>query len=261
MHPNGNPSNSSLATAESAPAMARRSFLRLGGYAGLAGLCWALAPARIAHAASTVYCNPNRPATPADALAALAAGNGLWATGDQQHPGEDPTRRACVAQYGQTPFAAILSCADSRVPPELIFDQGLGDLFVVRVAGNSNTLVGRQSLAYGVEKLGSLAMFVLGHEDCGAVKAAVTSYPRPAPAFVTIIYPAVRKARMIVRRSGGDPNDPAQVIPVAINQHALMTAAELSAQPPFRGLIRQGQLAVAAGFYSLDNQTVTVLTQ
>jgi len=242
-------------------AIDRRAFLRVGGLAGIAGLCWTLTPAHLALAATPpVYCNPNRPTTPADALAALAAGNDLWATGQQQHPGEDSTRRSCVDQYGQTPFAAILSCSDSRVPPELIFDQGLGDLFVVRVAGNSDTLVGVQSLAYGVDHLGALALLVLGHQKCGAVKAAVEAYPRPAEAFVSIIYPAVRKARIIVRQSGGNPNDPNQVLPVAINQHALLTAARLSSKQPFRNLVKQGALAIAAGVYSLDTQAVTMLT-
>ncbi len=198
--------------------------------------------------------------TPADALAALASGNELWATGQQQHPGEDSTRRTCVAEYGQTPFAAILSCSDSRVPPELIFDQGLGDLFVVRVAGNSDTVVGQQSLAYGVDHLGALALMVLGHEECGAVKEAIKNFPRPAPVFLNIIYPAVRKARMIVRQSGGDPDNPDLVLPVAVNQHALLTAARIGTQQPFRGLVNQGALAIAAGVYSLDDQTVTVLT-
>ena len=249
-----------LATSPHPSAMDRRAFLRLGGYAGLAGLCWGLLPAHFADAAGPVYCNPNRPTTPADAMAALMAGNGLWATGNQQHPGEDTTRRDCVAQNDQTPFAAILSCADSRVPPALIFDQGLGDLFVVRVAGNSNTAVGQQSLAYGVNKLHALALLVLGHQGCGAVSTAVTSFPRPAPAFVSLIYPAVRKARLIVQQGGGNPDDPTQVIPVAIEQHALMTAAQLSVRTPFKDLIRNGSLIVAAGVYSLDNQAVTILT-
>lgn len=258
---NANHDSIQPAAAARIQAIDRRAFLRLGGLAGIAGLYWALTPAHLALAAAPpVYCNPNRPTTPADALAALAAGNDLWATGQQQHPGEDSTRRSCVDQYGQTPFAAILSCSDSRVPPELIFDQGLGDLFVVRVAGNSDTLVGVQSLAYGVDHLGALALLVLGHQKCGAVKAAVESYPRPAAAFVSIIYPAVKKARIIVRQSGGNPNDPDQVLPVAINQHALLTAARIGSKQPFRSLVKQGALAIAAGVYSLDTQAVTMLT-
>ena len=255
------PSHQARSSDTQPSAYSRRAFLRLGASAALAGLAWSMFRAEFAQAGGPVYCNPNRPSTPAEALAALLAGNALWASGNQQHPGEDATRRACVATYGQTPFAAMLSCADSRVPPALVFDQGLGDLFVVRVAGNSNALVAEQSLAYGVKKLGALVLFVLGHEDCGAVKAAVASYPHPAEHFVRLIYPAVRKARSIVKRNGGNPDDPKEVVPVAIEQHVIQTAAQLRAREPFRSAVVHNQLQIAGGVYSLDNQTVTTVTQ
>jgi len=223
----------------------RRSFVRFGVFSLLAPI---FLPKKImaADTASATFCNPTRPATPQDALTALADGNSRWVSQTQRHPGEDKARRQCVAKYGQTPFAAILSCSDSRVAPELIFDQGLGDLFVSRVAGNSADPIVEQSLAYGVANLGSLVLFVLGHSDCGAIKAAVANYPNPAQHFVQIIYPAVKKARKLVKDAGGDPKDPAQVIPVASDQHVLLTLDTLRNREPFHRLIGQGPLKVAA---------------
>jgi carbonic anhydrase len=232
--------------------------LRLGALSSVL----ALLPKGIAVAdpVSGTICNLNRPTTPQEALTALTDGNTRWSTELQQHPGEDTTRRNCVADYGQTPFAAILSCSDSRVPPTLLFDQGLGDLFEARVAGNSAAPIAQQSLGYGTKHLGALVLFVLGHSDCGAVKAAVTSFPHKAEEFVELIYPAVRRARKLVKRSGGDPKDPAQVIPVAIDQHVLMQAGRLRKREPFRHLINQGVLMVAGGRYDLSTQQVAMLS-
>lgn len=233
----------------------RRGFFRLGAFAALAtaasplvarGQAWAKVPQPV--------CNPDAPTSPAEALAALVQGNADWAAGNQQHPGEDATRRSCLATSQQTPFASILSCSDSRCPPELLFDQGLGDLFVARVAGN--TASGRlvDSLLYGTEDLGTQLLFVLGHSACGAVAAAVGSYPFPLPRlpFVELIYPAVKQARAIVRRNGGNPNDPAQVIPVATNQNVFLTIQELK---QYFGLNRR---QVAGGVYDLGTQLVTL---
>ena len=88
-----------------------------------------------------------------------------------QHPGQTAERRTELAKT-QHPFAAIVSCSDSRVPPEIVFDQGLGDLFVVRVAGNVINDEGLGSIEYTVDHLGTRLILVLGHQSCGAVKAA-----------------------------------------------------------------------------------------
>src|SRR5580765_3580085 len=110
--------------------------------------------------------------TPADALARLLAGNARFVAGASLEP--PPTReRLLDLAAGQHPFATVLGCSDSRVPPEIVFDQGLGDLFVVRVAGN---VVGPEilgSLGYALAYLGTPIFLVLGHEGCGAVRAAL----------------------------------------------------------------------------------------
>ncbi len=239
--------------------ISRRGLLRLGSLGAIAA---AFVPTlRVDNArAQNVICNPDRPTTPAGALAELVAGNERWATETQEHPGEDPTRRVCVANNSQTPFAAIISCSDSRVPPELIFDQGLGDLFVARVAGNTATGKLLESLLYGTNALGALALLVLGHSSCGAVGAAVEAYPgHHNLEFVRLIAPAVKAARKIVKQNGGDPNDPLQVIPVATDQNVIMVTKNL--QKKFKHQINEGSLLVAGGRYDLGTQEVTLLLQ
>jgi carbonic anhydrase len=188
-------------------------------------------------------------------------GNDRWSTFTQIHPGEDATRRTCVAENGQTPFAAIISCSDSRVPPELLFDQGLGDLFVARVAGNGATGTLTEALYYGTDHLGALVLFVLGHTDCGAVKAAVTSFPHHELEFVRLIFRAVKLARKIVKQAGGDPNNPTQVIPVATNQNVILAVRALRKSKFFKKLVDDGTLLIAGGVYDLGTQQVSVLIQ
>ncbi|MFD8150740.1 carbonic anhydrase, partial [Streptomyces sp. NPDC059720] len=125
-----------------------------------------------------------RPATPAEAWRELAAGNRRWRAYRERHPHEDPaTRRTLTA--GQHPFAVVLGCIDSRVPPELVFDQGLGDLMTVRTAGEVLDEAVLGSVAYGVLELGIPLVVVLGHQSWGAGRAAGAAHaartPPPAP--------------------------------------------------------------------------------
>ena len=110
--------------------------------------------------------------TSEEALARLLEGNERFAAGRPEAPRRDERRRREQAE-GQTPFAVVLACSDSRVPPEIVFDQGIGDLFVIRVAGNTAADdVALGSIEFGVGVLGCPLLLVLGHEGCGAVKAA-----------------------------------------------------------------------------------------
>jgi carbonic anhydrase len=245
-------------TTNSPYSISRRGILRLGA---LTALTTAFSPMIRRTEALAEICNPDAPTTPAAALTALLQGNARWAAEDQEHPGEGTGRRVCLADPNnhQTPFASILCCSDSRVAPELIFDQGLGDLFVARVAGN--TASGRlvDSLLYGTNNLGTPVLFVLGHSLCGAVTAAVNSFPKNhSLQFVNLIFPAVKQARAVVKKNGGDPNDPAQVIPVATNQNVLITVDRLRRH--FRNQVNAGKLMIAGGVYDLGTQLVTVLT-
>ena len=115
-----------------------------------------------------------RPETPAEAWAAMQAGNRRFVTGAPAHPRQDIDRRSDLAT-GQKPFAALFGCADSRLSAEIIFDVGLGDLFVVRNAGQviAETILG--SLEYSVEVLGVPLILILGHDECGAIRATMDS--------------------------------------------------------------------------------------
>src|SRR5207244_11773048 len=141
--------------------------------------------------------HPAQPAVaPAEAISKLKEGNGRYASGNLQHPGQTTERRAELTK-DQHPFAVIVSCSDSRVPPEIVFDQGLGDLFVVRVAGNVIDDHGLGSIEYAVDHLGARLIVVLGHQSCGAVKAAKETIAAKGTAaghiqsLVTVLQPVV----------------------------------------------------------------------
>jgi carbonic anhydrase len=147
----------------------------------------------------------------------------------------------------QEPFAAVLSCADSRVPVELVFDQTIGHLFVTRVAGNLVTPEIIGSLEYGVAVLGVKALLVLGHTSCGAVKAAMKA--DAVPGQISSLYPHLRRA---VEQSGGN-------IDSAIKANALIQAELLrTSSPVIRDAIKAGKLKVEAGVYDLASGKVTL---
>ena len=184
-------------------------------------------------------------------VAELSAGNAHHVAHRYQHPHETANRqRELVA--GQYPHAEILSCADSRVPPELIFDQGLGDLFIVRVAGNvvSDTELG--SLEYGAEHLHVPLLVVLGHQHCGAVTAAVEGGGDVGhiAALINLLRPAVEKTR-------GMPGDHVEN---AVKANVEMVVKQLrSSTPVLAKLVSEGKLKVVGAVYSLDTGKVTWL--
>lgn len=112
--------------------------------------------------------------SPTQALQLLKEGNQRFVEGHTDHPHQNPSRRSELAS-GQKPHTIVLSCADSRVPPEVIFDQGLGDIFTIRVAGNFIGAAEMASIEYAVAHLGSRLIVVMGHESCGAIKAALST--------------------------------------------------------------------------------------
>lgn len=208
-----------------------------------------------------VQCNEARPPTADDAVKALAAGNDRWISGKVRHPGQDFSRRECVSKEGQTPFAAIVSCSDSRVPTELIFDEGVGDLFIVRVAGNSVDKIGEQSLAYSTEHLGVETILVLGHQKCGAVKAAVDAYPKATAKFLAFIYDAIAKAKEVIHSRGGNPDDKDELTKESTDQHVILQVKYLRGIEPFKAMVDSGKLKIVGGRYDLDTGKVTMLIQ
>src|SRR5262249_13662048 len=186
-------------------------------------------------------------------LAELKAGNLHHARHQYQHPHESNARQRELVS-GQYPHAEILSCADSRVPPEIIFDQGLGDLFVVRVAGNVATDTEVGSLEYGAEHLHIPLLVVLGHESCGAVTAAVQGGPPEGhiAVLVNLIKPAVEKSRGLA----GDP------VANAVRTHVEMVVDQLrSSTPVLSELVAHGKLKIVGGVYSLETGRVTWLPE
>lgn len=132
----------------------------------------------------------------ADARARLEAGNARYVSGALEHPNTSTARRASLAS-SQDPFAVVVTCADSRVTPELIFDQGIGDLFVIRVAGNITDDAVLGSIEYAVEHLAVNLVVIMGHQSCGAVGAAVAGDPHhnAIDSLIAAIAPAVEQAR------------------------------------------------------------------
>ena len=186
------------------------------------------------------------------ALAALIEGNRRFAAGTAEHPRQDARRREEVLEKGQYPLAAIVACSDSRVSPELVFDQGLGDLFVVRVAGNLVNDLGLGSLEYAASHLGVPLIAVMGHTRCGAVTAATAAADSPGriSAIITALGPAIEKAK-------GGPGD---LVEAAARESVKSTVAALNAsEPVLRPLVDRGALRIVGMFYDIERGTVEVI--
>jgi carbonic anhydrase len=186
----------------------------------------------------------------AEALQRLLDGNQRYVAGRLTHPNQTTERRATVAG-GQHPFAAILGCSDSRVPPEIVFDQGLGDLFVVRLAGNVADPVALDSLDYAVTHLGARLILVLGHERCGAVTAAVEGYGKPGD-----VGPMLAALRPAVAASKDLPGNP---VVNAIRANVELTVGNLSASKPLSAMVASGELKIIGGIYHLATGKIEML--
>ena len=195
--------------------------------------------------------NADEKITADSVLAELKTGNKHHVTHRYQHPHETLDRQRQLVS-GQHPHAEILSCSDSRVPPEIIFDQGLGDLFIIRVAGNVASDVEIGSLEYGAEHLHIPLLVVLGHESCGAVTAAVQGDLSEGhiAALVDLIKPAVDKTR-------GMPGDP---VANAVRLNVEMVVKQLrSSTPILSELVAHGKLRIVGAVYSIETGSVTWL--
>ncbi|XKK64094.1 carbonic anhydrase [Streptomyces sp. ARC32] len=144
------------------------------------------------------------PSSPAEAYAALLQGNARFVSGDRQHPNQDADRRSELAPR-QHPFAVLFGCSDSRLAAEIIFDRGLGDLFVVRTAGHVAGAEALGSVEYGVKVLGAPLVVVLGHDSCGAVTAAAEAVQDgKAPAgYIGDVVERVIPSVLAARAAGG----------------------------------------------------------
>lgn len=195
-----------------------------------------------------------RPGNADEALEKLMAGNARYASGETQ-PRKFAATRAALAMK-QKPFAIILSCADSRVAPELLFDQSRGDLFVVRVAGNFVNVDGLASIEYAVKFLGSPLIMVLGHSACGAVDAAIkmakegAQLPGHLPQLVAMIAPAVEAAK----------NESGNLLKNAIEQNVKLNVEKLiNSRPIVSEYVSQQAVRVVGGVYDLESGKVGLI--
>ena len=191
--------------------------------------------------------------SPATALTHLRDGNHRFVSGKPTHQHTAVSWRATLTQ-GQHPFAAILGCSDSRVPPELVFDQGFGDLFVVRVAGNVAETDERGSLEYAVDHLGVPLVVVIGHEKCGAVTSALASEQdrgketRDIQGLLAPIQPALQNLPAGLSQS--------ERVHQGVEANVRLSVRRIGEMPDFRDRIARGKLRVVGGVYGLDSGAV-----
>ena len=226
--------------------MTRRSLLA-GGLA--AGFAAASVPSTFAQE------NEASPSTPEEALQRLKDGNARYIANAPIYTDHSYGRTA--RSLGQKPFAAVVACSDSRVVPELIFDQGPGDIFIVRVAGNFINEDGLASLEFGAAVLGVKTIIVLGHSACGAVDATIKSIESRTlplghlPSLVNAIRPAVYDVM---------PDNPPDLLTASIAQNARLNAEKAtSAHPVLADMHNKGEISSVAGVYEISTGKVEFL--
>jgi carbonic anhydrase len=224
--------------------------------------------------------HPDQPmVAPTEAISKLKEGNSRYTSGNPQHPHESKEERSYMAANSyenagmtflgmsaeqaakrrmeliktQHPFASIVCCSDSRVPPEMVFDQGLGDLFICRVAGNVINDENLGSIEYSVDHLGVRLIMVLGHQSCGAVKAAKETIAAKgkAPGHIESLVTAIRPAVESTVNGDLDATIKANV------KHVVDSLR--SSTPILKAKVDSGQIQVIGGYYSLDTGAVTFL--
>lgn len=197
---------------------------------------------------------------PADeAMQRLKDGNARYVSGKTTHDGPGATRREELARTGQRPIAAILGCSDSRAPIEIIFDQGVGDVFVIRVAGNIAGASELGSIEYAVGTLGTPVVLVLGHSACGAVSAALhnTSVPSNVAAIISQIRPAVTNARAWSPNASG-----ADLVQKSVKANVWQSMESvLRKSREVRERVQDGRILLVGGVYELDSGQVAWLGQ
>jgi carbonic anhydrase len=185
------------------------------------------------------------------ALAELKAGNAHHVAKKYQHPHQTADRQHLLVS-GQTPHSAILTCSDSRVPPEIVFDEGLGDIFAIRVAGNVAGDDETASIEYAAEHLHVPLVVVMGHQQCGAVSAAVEggTMPGKLPTLMAALQPAVDQSA----HEAGDRIDN------AVRDNVVHVVEQLrTAKPVLSELVEEGKLRIVGAVYSLDTGKVAWL--
>lgn len=199
---------------------------------------------------------PQNVLSPDAALKRLIDGNARYVDGVSRRHDFKHERKALAG--GQNPYAAVLSCADSRIAPEFAFDTGRGDLFVCRVAGNFAGVETIASMEYAVAVLGAPLILVLGHDRCGAVDATLKALKddKPPPGHIPSLVDAIAPAAKVAMQQGGE------VLDKAIRQNVIDNVAKLkSTAPILNAAVEQGKLKIAGGIYRLTTGTVELIAQ
>jgi carbonic anhydrase len=221
--------------------LSRRDLLHMGVTATAAGIL-------AGHSAFPQSAHTPSTSTPAGALEELVAGNKRFTSGRLTHHEQDLVILKQHTERKQEPFAAVLSCADSRVPVELIFDQSIGRIFVTRVAGNVITPEIIASLEYGAAVLGTKVILVIGHSNCGAVKATIDG--KDVPGQISALFPRIQPA---VDEAGPD-------LEATTKANAKLQAKLLrQASTVISGMAKSGKVRVIASYYDLGTGSVTML--
>ena len=210
---------------------------------GFRPLAWFCSLVLLASASAADHTTPS--VSPDEALARLKSGNRRFTTSETS-AGKPTAARRSVTANGQHPFAIIVGCADSRTAPEIVFDQNIGDLFVVRTAGNLVDDYALGSIEYAVAHLGARLIVVLGHEKCGAVQAALSG--GEAPGHIHSLVHAIQPA---VHASKGKPGDP---LFNAIHENDALVAEKIRKEAHFGDLA--SQVRVVEGYYNLHTGKV-----
>jgi carbonic anhydrase len=231
----------------------RRTLLRGLGLL-VAGGALGLAAPPSATAASDVLAPHEPVVTPRKALKRLMEGNGRFVKGRMIHPDQSVERRLELVT-GQQPFAQVFSCIDSRVPPEIVFDQGLGDLFVIRTGAQTLDELIQGSVEFGPLEYATPLIVVMGHQGCGAVAAAVESLEHGTDLgpYLNRIVAALKPAYEAAKASGV-PED--ELVDATTHQQTILTVQALEADPRLVPLIRAGRLLIQGAYYPLASGKV-----
>lgn len=215
----------------------------------------------LAFFATTLSAQTRNPITADQAIERLKAGNSRFVQGKTIHPRQSPERIREVAK-GQKPYAVIVGCADSRVPNEIIFDEGLGDLFIIRTAGQVSAAASFGSIEYAEAVLGTNLIVVLGHTECGAVTAAC-NYQKPVPgsiiALVNAIKPAALHAEAQVKSGQIKQKD---FVNAAVRENVRMQVEQLrNLEPVLAQAVRTGEVKIVGAVYNLATGVVEFLPE
>jgi carbonic anhydrase len=235
--------------------LSRRSAIKYGGALIGTGLAATILGGNLKNSQSVVAQSldaPNKNITPDEALKRLIDGNNRFLNETRTSPNQT-IKRVTELSESQAPFAAILGCADSRVPSEIVFDQGLGDLFVCRIAGNVATSEEIGSLEFGTLVLGAKVIMVMGHARCGAVQAAIQGGRFPGQ-----ISSLINNLRVGVERAERNPGT--DKLQSAIKANVLHQVETLSRSSVLGELIDKNELKIVGSYYDLSTGKVNLVS-